>query len=324
MPGEKIRVALLRGGKSAEREVSLKSGAEVLANLDRDRFTALEYDPAAELARLVEDAQAGRLDVAFLALHGPMGEDGSIQGLMELLGLPYTGSGLLASALAMNKAVAKKIFREAGLPVAPDMTATRGEASADIARKAFQTLGFPLVVKPVSLGSSVGLTFVRNEGELAAALAAVFELGSQALLEKYLPGREFTCAALDDQGGLTALPPIEIIPDSGHILFDYEAKYEPGRCREICPALTAPEIIAEIQRLTADAHRALGCRSLSRSDFILSEGQIYLLETNTLPGMTNASLAPKMARAFGLTFTAFISYLLDDALKKGVNLKDYR
>jgi D-alanine-D-alanine ligase len=323
MPGEKIRVALLRGGKSAEREVSLKSGAEVLTNLDRSRIAAVEYDPATELARLVEDAQAGRLDVAFLALHGPLGEDGSIQGLMALLGLPYTGSGLLASAQAMDKAVAKNIFRAAGLPVAPDMTATRDQAFADIAREAFQTPGFPLVVKPVSLGSSVGLAIVRNEDELASALAAVFGLGGQALLEKYLPGREFTCAVLDARGGLTALPPIEIIPGSGRPFFDYEAKYAPGQSREICPAQASPEIISEVQRLTADAHRALGCRSLSRSDFILSEGQIYLLETNTLPGLTASSLTPKMARAFGLTFTAFLSYLLDSALQRGVDLKDY-
>ena len=321
MPGEKIRVALLLGGKSAEREVSLKTGAQVLAHLDQGRFAAVEYDPATELARLVQDAQDGRLDVAFLALHGPLGEDGSIQGLMELLGLPYTGSGLLASALAMDKAVAKKIFREAGLPVAPGLDVTPEEAPADIARKAHQTLGFPLVVKPVSQGSSVGLAIVRNEGELAAALTAVFELGGQALLEKYLPGREFTCAVVG--ADLTALPAAEIIPDAARPFFDYAAKYEPGQCQEICPAQAPPEITAEIQRLAADAHRALGCRSLSRSDFILSEGQLYLLETNTLPGLTVSSLVPKMAQAFGLNFTALLSYLLDDALKEGVNLKDY-
>lgn len=321
----KIRVALLRGGQSGEREVSLKSGAEVLANLDLGRFTAREYDPAADLPRLVEDAWAGRLDVAFLALHGPLGEDGSVQGLMELLGLPYTGSGLLASALAMNKVAAKRVFREAGLPVAPDMVAARdgGSPGLEPARAAFQTLGSPLVVKPVSLGSSLGLALVRNQDELATALEAVFDLGGPALLEKYLPGREFTCAVIGAGDRLTALPPIEIIPAPGHLFFDYSAKYEPSQSEEICPARAAPEIISELQNLSAEAHRALGCRSLSRSDFIFSEGRMYLLETNTLPGLTSASLVPKMARAFGLTFTALLSFLLDEALGKGGDLKDY-
>ena len=319
----KTRVALLRGGRSGEREVSLKSGAAVLAHLDKVRFSATEYDPAGDLPRLVEDALAGRLDVAFLALHGPLGEDGSVQGLMELLGLPYTGSGLLASALAMDKAAAKRVFREAGLSVAPDLLLTRSGISEDpeLARAAFQTLGCPVVVKPVSLGSSLGLAVVRNPAELASALDAVFGLGGPALLEKYLPGREFTCAVVG--AGLTALPPIEIIPAPGHNFFDYSAKYEPGQSEEICPARADPEIISELQRLAAEAHRALGCRSLSRSDFIFSEGRAYILETNTLPGLTSASLVPKMARAFGLTFTAFISFLLDDALGKGGDLKDY-
>jgi len=322
---EKIRVALLRGGKSAEREVSLNSGAEVLAHLDRDRFTAVEYDPATDIPRLASDAQAGLLDVAFLALHGPLGEDGTVQGLMELLGLPYTGSGVLASALAMDKEAAKTAFREAGLPVAPDMVVTRAEVDGDMdmARVAFHTLGCPLVVKPVRLGSSVGLAIVRTGAELDAALTAVFELGGAAMLEKYLSGPEFTCGVVGAGFRITALPPIEIIPAPGHTFFDYSAKYEPGQSEEICPARVSPEITSEIQRLAANAHRALGCRSLSRSDFIFYEGQPYLLETNTLPGLTSGSLVPKMARAFGLTFTAFLSYLLDDALKTEVNIKDY-
>ena len=322
---DKIRVALLCGGKSAEREVSLNSGAEVLAHLDQGRFTAASYDPATDIPRLAEDAQAGRLDVAFLALHGPLGEDGTVQGLMELLGLPYTGSGLLASALAMDKEAAKTVFRGAGLPVAPDMVVTRAEASGeiDLARMAFHTLGSPLVVKPVRLGSSVGLSIVRHEEELTAALTRVFDLGGAALLEKYLPGPEFTCGVVGSAPNLTALPIIEIIPAPGHAFFDYSAKYEPGQSEEICPARVSPEITSEVQRLAANAHRALGCRTLSRSDFIFSEGQAHLLETNTLPGLTSGSLVPKMARAFGLTFTAFLSYLLDDALKTGVNIKDY-
>jgi D-alanine-D-alanine ligase len=192
-----------------------------------------------------------------------------------------------------------------------------------MARTAFLTLGSPLVVKPVGLGSSVGVVIVRDEGELAAALDAVFALGDRALLEKYLPGQEFTCGVVGAGDSLTALPPIEIIPAAGRHFFDYTAKYVPGQSEEICPARVAPEITSELQRLAANAHRALGCRSLSRSDFIFNEGQPHLLETNTLPGLTSESLVPKMARAFGLTFTAFLSYLLDDTLREGVHIKDY-
>jgi D-alanine-D-alanine ligase len=325
MPGEKIRVALLRGGKSAEREVSLRSGAEVLAHLDRDRFSVAEYDPAVDLPRLASDIQAGRLDVAFLALHGPLGEDGTAQGFLEFMGLPYTGSGIMASALAMNKEASKKIYREAGLPVAPDLTVTREEFSRepDLARTAFHALGSPLVVKPVNLGSSLGLAIVREEKELAAALDAVFKLDQAALLEKYLPGLELTCAVVGSGPSLTPLPPIEIVPAPGHGFFNYSAKYETGQCEEICPARIPLEITSEVQRLAANAHRALGCRSLSRSDFILSEGQTYILETNTLPGLTAGSLVPKMVLAFGLTFTAFITYLLDDALTREADIKNY-
>ncbi|MCL2029526.1 MAG: D-alanine--D-alanine ligase, partial [Deltaproteobacteria bacterium] len=260
-------------------------------------------------------------DVAFLALHGPLGEDGSVQGFLELLGLPYTGSGILASALAMNKEAAKKAFREANLPVPPDMKVM--EFWADLPCMAFSALGSPLVVKPANLGSSVGLGIVREEKELMAALRAVFELDKAALLEKYLPGLELTCAVVGSGPGLTALPPVEIIPAPGRGFFDYEAKYVPGECEEICPARIPPAITYEVQRLAIEAHLALGCRSLSRSDFILSEGRVYILETNTLPGLTSGSLVPKMARAFGLTFTAFLSYLLDDALGRGADIKNY-
>jgi D-alanine-D-alanine ligase len=320
MPGEKKRVALLMGGKSSEREVSLNSGAEVLAHIDRSRFEVTAYDPAVDIRRLAEDALAGRLDVAFLALHGTLGEDGAAQGFLELLGLPYTGSGILASALAIDKEAAKKVYREVGLKVAPDMVMTKDDLTdrQDTAEMVFHTFGSPLVVKPVRQGSSVGLAIVRDEAELTAALTQVFDLGGAALLEKYLPGREFTCAVVGSGRRLTAFPLIEIIPAAGHLFFDYSAKYEPGQSEEICPARISPEFTLELQRLAANAHRALGCRGLSRSDFIFSEGQTYLLETNTLPGLTSGSLVPKMARAYGLTFTAFLSFLLDQALNPEV------
>ncbi len=323
MPG-KIRVALVMGGRSKEREVSLASGSEVLAHLDRDRFAVTVYDPAHDLVRLAEDAP--KLDVAFLALHGTFGEDGTMQGFCEMIGLPYIGSGVLSSALAMDKEIAKRIYREAGLPVAPDLVVGR-TATPELpvaARLAISSLGSPVVVKPLRQGSSVGLSIVETEEALLAALAPVFELDGAALLEKYLPGRELTCGVVGNQW-LTALPPIEIIPAEGHRFFDYAAKYQPGEAREICPADIPPSLTAEIQRLAMGAHRALGCRGLSRTDLIHSDGQVYLLETNTLPGLTSGSLLPKMAKAHGLTFTAFLSYLIDLVIQpEEAVLADYK
>ncbi|MDR2826900.1 MAG: D-alanine--D-alanine ligase [Candidatus Adiutrix intracellularis] len=327
MAGAKKRVALLMGGKSGEREVSLNSGAEVQANIDQNRFEVTVYDPAFDLVRLADDGSVGRFDVAFLALHGPFGEDGSIQGFLEMLGRPYTGSGILASALAIDKEATKKAYRKAGLPVAPDLVLSRDEVSEQFntAKIVFYTLGSPVVVKPLRQGSSLGLTLAGTEIELKRALAAVFDLGERAMVEKYLPGREFTCAVVGTKN-LLALPIIEIIPAEGHTFFNFSAKYEAGQSQEICPADASLELTGEIQRLSVNAHRALGCQGLSRSDLILSDGQSYLLETNTLPGLTSGSLVPKMIRAYGLTFTAFISYLIDQALspEAEVSLDDYR
>ncbi len=312
----KIRVALVMGGRSSEREVSLASGSEVLAHIDRDRYSVAVYDPAKDLGRLAEDA-AG-LDLAFLALHGPFGEDGTMQGFCEMISLPYTGSGVLSSALAMDKEAAKRVYRQAGLPVAPDLVVAKAPATelANLAARAFQALGSPVVVKPLRQGSSVGLSIVESEGELVTALTRVFDLDGAALLEKYLPGREMTCGVVGNQR-LTALPPIEIIPADGHRFFDYSAKYEPGQAREICPAPVSAALTAEVQRLAVAAHQALGCRGLSRSDLIESEGKMYLLETNTLPGLTSGSLLPKMAKTYGLTFTSFLDYLIDLVLVPG-------
>lgn len=316
MSGKKLRVALVMGGKSREREVSLASGREVLNHMDRDRFEVATYDPAEDLVRLAEDAP--KLDVAFLALHGPLGEDGTMQGFCEMLGLPYTGSGVLSSAMAMDKEFTKRLYRESGLTVAPDLVIHKRSVSdmAETAKICLYSLGSPLVVKPVRQGSSVGMAIVDNEAALGSAMEAVFELEDSVLLEKYLPGQEFTCAVVGNQA-LTALPVIEVIPATGHRFFDYQAKYEPGQAQEICPAKISARLTEEIQQLAIAAHEALSCRGYSRSDMIYSEGQVHLLETNTLPGLTAGSLVPKMVAAHGLSFTAFISYIIDLALNSG-------
>lgn len=324
MPGKVRRVALVMGGKSREREVSLASGGEVMSHIDRDRHEVAVYDPATDLVRLAEDAD--KLDVAFLAVHGPLSEDGSLQGFCEMIGLPYTGSGILSSAMAINKEFSKRIYRESGLPVAPDLVVSKKEHPdlADTAEMALHTFGSPVVIKPLRQGSSVGLAIVESEKELIEALRDSFDIDGAALLEKYLPGRELTCAVLGNEH-LTALPPIEIIPAEGHRFFDYSAKYEPGQSQEICPADVPDETAWEVRRLAISAHKALGCRGLSRTDMIFSNGQTYILETNTLPGMTSGSLLPKAVKAFGMSFSSLITYLIDLALEpEEVSIEAYR
>jgi D-alanine-D-alanine ligase len=341
-----IKLALIMGGKSSEREISLASGREVLAHLDSQRYQVSVYDPATDLARLVADAP--NLDLAMPVLHGLGGEDGTIQGFLSLLGLPYVGSGVLASAQAIDKNITKNIYRFNKLPVAPDilLECSQGlweslggrdlknrldsqevlEVLANISKEeegplaasllqVEKDLGFPVVVKPLDQGSSVGLSLVKNKSELKISLLKAWACSPRALVEKFLEGREFTSAVLGNRK-LTSLPPVEIIPGPGHAFFDYSAKYDPGESQEICPAdLTASEI-AQISDLALKAHLALGCRGISRTDFILKNGVFYLLETNTLPGLTQGSLVPKAAQAYGLTFTAFLDRLIALALEK--------
>ncbi|MDR1041547.1 MAG: D-alanine--D-alanine ligase [Deltaproteobacteria bacterium] len=310
---QKLRLALLSGGSSSEREVSLASGREVLANLDPDRYEVSVYDPAVDLERLVRDAPG--LNVAFPALHGLYGEDGAVQGLLTLLGLPFVGSGVKASALCMDKRISKEFYRLSGLPVAPDAYAVRdGAGAAAEAARIYGELGLPLVVKPLDHGSSVGMALARTPQGLAEALEGAWAHSATAMAERYLQGREYTVAVLGNRE-LTALPPVEIVPGPGHNFFDYGAKYSEGECREICPCDLGPAEDRAARSLAVLAHRALGCRGLSRTDFILSGGAFTLLETNTLPGLTPQSLLPKAARAHGLSFPQLLDRLVELALE---------
>ncbi|MDR1608711.1 MAG: D-alanine--D-alanine ligase [Deltaproteobacteria bacterium] len=307
----KSRVALLVGGHSSEREVSLASGQNVLNRLNPERYEVRVFDPAVDLARLVEAAP--NLDVVFPVLHGAAGEDGSIQGLLSLLGLPYVGSGVLASALCLDKKAAKDVYRQNNCPVAQDLLCLSQTPLEEQIKAISTTIGFPVVIKPLDQGSSVGLTIAQSPEEALVALKKAFELSKQALAEKFIKGRELTVAVLGNDRP-KALPPIEIIPGPGHGFFDYEAKYAPGQAQEICPAHLTPEETLKVQDLALLAHKALGCRGLSRTDFILAEGIFYLLETNTLPGLTENSLLPKAALAAGLSFPALLDTLIDLAL----------
>jgi D-alanine-D-alanine ligase len=309
---KKLRVALLAGGKSGEREVSLKGAAGVIKALDPEKYEVRRYDPATDLARLAADA--GDLDVAFILLHGPLGEDGTMQGFLDLLGLPYQGSGVLGSALAMDKNLAKIIYRQAGLLV-PDWVMI-GDQEAAAPEKVLARMLLPVVIKPVGQGSSLGMSIAHSPDELRAGLREALRFGREVMVEEFIRGREITCGILGN-GELIALPLVEIIPGEGHPFFNYEAKYQPGASREICPADLKSEVTTRAQEIALTAHRALKLRGYSRTDMIVSDnGDIYVLETNTIPGMTPTSLLPQAAAVHGLSFGTLLDRLLELALEE--------
>ncbi|WP_028583565.1 D-alanine--D-alanine ligase family protein [Desulfogranum mediterraneum] len=307
----KIRLALIAGGKSAEREVSLKGAAGVEEALDRERYELVRYDPATDLVALAQDAES--IDVAFVLLHGLWGEDGTIQGLLELLGIPYQGAGVLGSALAMHKHLAKTLYRQEGLPVAQWQLATAAHLEAP--GPLLEALRLPLVVKPVKQGSSIGMTIVREPEELTTALALAFQHDDEVMVEEYIKGREITVGVIGNDE-LMALPLVEIIPDSRFDFFDYEAKYVPGASTEICPAKVDAAIVQLAQEYALRAHRCLQLKGYSRTDMLVREGELFLLETNTIPGMTPTSLLPQAAAAAGLPFPRLLDRLIELALEE--------
>jgi len=290
-------VALLAGGCSAEREVSLKGAEAVKRALKARGIPYVFFDPAKDLPLLA--SQAKDFDVAFLVLHGPGGEDGRIQGFLDALGLPYQGSGVLGSALAMDKSLSKLLYQNSALPVPRSIEWRKGEPVP-------QLEFFPVVVKPVSQGSSVGMSLVSDQEALEEALFLAGRYEERVLIEEYLEGRELTVGVLDEE----ALPVVEIIPGEGHRFFDYEAKYTPGATEEICPARVPKEIFAKAQEYALRAHRALRLRHYSRTDFIWAGEEVYVLETNTIPGMTETSLLPLAAKVAGYSFEDLVEKLL--------------
>jgi D-alanine-D-alanine ligase len=306
----RLNVALLSGGISSERDVSIKGGNEVLRALDKEHYDVTCYDPATDMGALVADAS--RIDVALIILHGPYGEDGTVQGLLDLLGIPYQGSGVLGSALAMDKWTSKRLYKEAGLSVPPFEILFRGEAQEG--RSFADRLGYPLVVKPRYGGSSIGTSVVRDPKQLEEALHRAFEHGPYVILEAYLEGTEITGGVLGNDD-LQTLPIVEILPSSTYTFFDYEAKYKAGATQEICPARISGTFSERAQSYAATAHRALCCRGYSRTDMIIHDDTIYLLETNTIPGMTPVSLLPLAAKAAGFSFSQLLDRLIELALE---------
>ena len=290
------RVAVLLGGRSAEREVSLNTGAQVAAALAERGFDVVKVDTG--LPGFVTAIEAAGADVAFICLHGRFGEDGTIQGLLELLDLPYVGSGVLASAQAINKVMSKHLYAMADLST-PAYVALRRGASYDVAGIT-DVLGEKTVVKPADEGSSVGMTIVSDPALLGAAIERAFGFDPLVLVERFEHGVEVTIGVIGN-GEPIALPTLEIVPEND--FYDYESKYVPGMSTHIIPARVSEAARLECQRLAIEAHRVLGCAGMSRSDTIVTpSGDVFLLETNTIPGMTKTSLLPDAAAAAGIPF----------------------
>lgn len=319
---KKIRLALLSGGVSTEREVSLNSGNQVFDALDKDRYEITRYDPKFDLQKLVMDAPD--IDAALIILHGPFGEDGTVQGLLDLLDIPYQGAGVLGSSVAMNKLTAKQLYGASKIPT-PDYLSydTHEFKTGKISiPHALETLGLPIVVKPACAGSSVGMTIVKQGHYLEAAIKKGFDHDDTLILERYIKGVELTCGVLGNDT-IEALPVIEIIPGDSHEYFDYEAKYVAGETEEICPARIDEVLTRKVQDLAARAHKALFLKGYSRTDMILREGRLFVLETNTIPGMTATSLYPQSARVGGYSFSALLDKLIELAIEenKRTNLR---
>jgi D-alanine--D-alanine ligase len=307
---KKLSVALIIGGLSNEREISLKGGGEVQKALNPDRYQVSVYDLKNGLAPLVADAS--RIDVALIILHGRLGEDGTVQGLLELLGIPYQGSGVLGSAIAMNKRLTKTLYRLEGLPVARDRVIRQ---ESPLAMKSLvEELGWPIVVKPNSEGSSIGVRMAKDLKELCVSIDKAFALDKEILLEEYIKGREITAGVIGNRS-LHALPIVEIIPEEEHEFFNYEAKYQEKTSQEICPAELPESITRLAQEYALRAHKALNLRGYSRTDMIVRGEDIVVLETNTIPGMTQTSLFPLAARAAGMDFSALLDRLIKLAIE---------
>jgi D-alanine-D-alanine ligase len=304
-----MRVAILRGGSSLEHGVSLRSAARVEDAIGSLGHEAVGIDVGKDL---VDRLRAERPGVVFIALHGPGGEDGTVQELLEILDLPYTGPGVAACALCMDKIAAKHEMRAAGLPT-PDWaafnaTAFRELGAADTLEEIEARLGFPLVVKPASQGSSLGVEFASSRDEVPQALVAAFSYDDRVLLERYVKGRELAVSVL----GGEALPVVEAIPREEDF-FNFEARYEIGRTEYVCPADLVDQEAEEVQRISTKTYETLGCSGFARVDLMLGEDGPQVLEVNAIPGLTDTSLFPMAAEAAGIDFTQLVERILSSA-----------
>ncbi len=319
------RVAVLKGGRSLERQVSLRSGARVEDALERLGHEAVPVDVGVDL---IGQLRTMSPDCAFVALHGRDGEDGTVQELLEILGIPYTGSGILACSRAMDKVLTKHLLLEAGIPTpeffAFNQTAFRELGAAKALPAIEERLDFPIVVKPSSQGSALGIKFARTPADVPAALVAAFSYDGKVLLERYVEGRDLAVSVLDPPAGEAgaapapeALPVVEAVPQ-GDDFYDFESRYEIGRTSFVCPAQLPGDATDRAQELALATYRLLGCRGFGRVDLMLDgAGELFVLEANTIPGLTETSLLPQAAEAAGVGFDELVRRILELSSPRG-------
>jgi len=312
------KIGVLMGGTSAEREVSLKSGTAVFNALKGLHYNVAAVDAGPDICEVLKRE---RIEIAFVILHGGYGEDGSIQGLLEVLGIPYTGSGVFASSLAMDKEASKKVFLYHKVPVAPFVTVQGSKFDVRRSGKHFTlktqnsklriAFDMPWVIKPVTEGSSIGVSIVKDESSFDAAMETAMGFGGRVIIEKYIRGKEIQVGILNER----VLGSVEVRPKPE--FYNYEAKYTPGMTEYILPPEVHPEVLQNAERIALSAHLALGCRGATRVDLIVDgEGNACVLEVNTIPGMTETSLLPKIARLSGLDFAPLLEEILKEALSR--------
>lgn len=299
---EKMRVGVIMGGTSSEKQVSMMTGKEMVAHLNKQKYDVVEI-LLEDHQEVIEKVQG--IDVALLALHGKFGEDGTIQGVLETLGIPYTGSGLLASSLCMDKNMAKKILRYEGIATPDWMHLIRGE---ELPLQDIELMGYPLVVKPNAGGSSVGVQIVHNRNALLAAVSEVFKWDNEIIIEQYMIGEEITCPILNDK-----LLPVLSIKHTA-VFFDYQAKYDDASTIEE-PVELPLAIHDRVAKAAMTSYKSLKCSVYARVDMLIKEGVPYVLEVNTLPGMTQNSLLPKSALAAGISYSALLDSIIDSSLQ---------
>jgi D-alanine-D-alanine ligase len=300
------KIGVLMGGLSGEREVSLRSGANCLRALLDKGYDALAIDAVRDVSQRLDEEQ---IEVAFLALHGRYGEDGTIQGLLEIMGIPYTGSGVLASALGMNKVAAKKVVMGSGFLTPAYVEVGGDEPSADTAERIEAELGLPVMLKPVEEGSSLGVAKCTGGAAVRSSIDKVREDYGAVFAERFVPGRELTVGILERREGLQALPVLELVPKNE--FYDYEAKYTKGLTDFVLPAVLPPPVYAAVEDLAMGAFRAIGCRGYGRVDIMVDERDVpWFIEVNTLPGMTDTSDLPAQAKAAGIPYEDLVETIL--------------
>lgn len=309
-----MNIVVISGGPSAEAEVSRVSARGVTDALMENYGSVVNVELGPDLALRLADLNP---DVTFPILHGPPGEDGTLQGFLEIMGVPYVGSDVHSSSVAMNKILAKLVFEAAGLPLARQTVVSRGQAISASVELIGKRLGQDVVVKPSSQGSALGVTRVSDSNQLQRALDTAFALDEHVLIEQYIHGKEITVGVIDTDEGPRAFPVIEILTPID-TWYDYEHRYTKGLSEHVMPAVLPAAQTKRLQEIAVAAHRSLGCRDMSRADFIVpNDGEEFLLEVNTLPGMTPTSLYPDGARGYGLSFPELVSYLVERAAGRG-------